>query len=143
MNPPEEKGQGTRRYYKRHKTIEEKEVSRAEQQRQASKRYRQKKKQLIEQLETRLKQLTEEMKRNAALRGPSLQYEESLQMLRGIPEKQKRTASAYALCSAAAEGNLEEMKKLIQNGADINAGDYDNRTVTKKKKGAPPHFKQN
>lgn len=30
---------------------------------------------------------------------------------------------------AAAEGNLDEVKRLVENGVDINKGDYDNRTA--------------
>ena len=32
------------------------------------------------------------------------------------------------LCNAAAEGDVPRMKALIENGANPNAGDYDDRT---------------
>lgn len=35
---------------------------------------------------------------------------------------------AVKMCGAAATGNLEEMKRLFENGVDVNGGDYDART---------------
>ena len=35
---------------------------------------------------------------------------------------------ASALCSAAGTGDLQQVKRLIDNGVDPNSGDYDRRT---------------
>lgn len=39
-----------------------------------------------------------------------------------------KTDLSLQLCQAASEGNIEEMKRLIQIGADHSSGDYDQRT---------------
>lgn len=40
----------------------------------------------------------------------------------------KDTSLLGKLCSSAAQGNLEEVRKLVELGVDPNQGDYDART---------------
>lgn len=36
--------------------------------------------------------------------------------------------SVLAVCWAAAQGDINELRRLVASGVDLNAGDYDNRT---------------
>jgi hypothetical protein len=40
-----------------------------------------------------------------------------------------RLTHTTAMCWAAAESDLEMMQRLLDHGADVNAGDYDKRCV--------------
>ena len=45
-----------------------------------------------------------------------------------VDEVDKEMQSIVASCSAAAGGDLETLENLLANGANLNKGDYDNRT---------------
>ena len=46
-----------------------------------------------------------------------------------MPNKRaKKSGGANALCWAASQGNLAEIKRLVANGFDLNDADYDLRT---------------
>lgn len=46
-----------------------------------------------------------------------------------VVDKPKDSASARELCSAAAEGKVSEIKRLLSKGGCPNSGDYDSRTA--------------
>jgi glutaminase len=41
----------------------------------------------------------------------------------------KKSGGAMALCWAASQGNMAELRRLVADGYDLNEGDYDNRTA--------------